>query len=87
MKKIVTICAVLLASCTVIRSPYLPQVTYWGTLVTQTSIAATDQAKLAYEASKNGLKDSAEYYTLNAIAFGILTKQYTDSMLVYINKK
>ncbi len=85
MKKIIFL--TLLASCTVIRSPYFPQQTYWATLITQTSIAAADQAKLAYEANRAGKKDSAQYYSLNVISLGLLTKQYTDSLIYYINKK
>lgn len=88
MKKIIVLLVIILASsCTVIRSPYFPQQTYWGTLVAQTTVAAADQARLAYEANRNGLKDSAAYYSLNAVSLGLLVKQYTDSLLYYVNKK
>lgn len=88
MKKIISLFViVLLSSCTVIRSPYLPQQIYWGGLVAQTSAEAARQATLAYEANKNGLKDSAAFYSLNAVSLGLLAKQYTDSLLYYLNKK
>lgn len=89
MKKIIAVfaLAIIIISCTVVNSIYKDQIAYYSIKVAVTGIEITNQAVLAFNATKAGKTDSILIYVSNGLALNAQLAIYQDSLLYYTNKK
>lgn len=77
---------IIAAACSVTRSPYQSEITYWGLQITITTLEIAKQGDLAYKAGQAGKVDSAMFYTTNVLYFTQENLRFKDSLNYYLHK-